>query len=370
MTRTRNDTRIVRTLWQYPNLSRVELSNRLTLDKSTVTVEVTKLIEEGIVQELSEGQAGKNGGRKPIPLRINKDYGYIIGIAIQAGHYTAVAVNLAGEFLEIKEEDTSITKDNLAMSVQLIYWEFKAKLSKHPGVLLGIGIGAGGLIDPKDGRILFSVPLQVSEPFAINEALSAKLDVPFVIENNANCCAWGELAFHKHTELKNILFALIEFKQAVVPHDAYGGVGVGFGIVLNGKVHYGSNFSAGEFRSALCTKQDGIQVSLSKDELSRILEDPTVLERFSIELARNIALLANTLDVDKIFVGGDIENSGFDFCRVLKTEIEHNWMYPVRKTIDIQYSTLGAKAVAFGAAGMFTHWLFSTNRFPVLSGRA
>ncbi len=69
------------------------------------------------------------------------------------------------------------------------------------------------------------------------ETLSKKLNVPFFIENNANCCAWSELAFHKNTELKNILFALIEFRQALVPHAEYGGVGVGFGIVLNGKVH-------------------------------------------------------------------------------------------------------------------------------------
>lgn len=365
MLKTRNDARIVRTLWQYPNLSRVELASRLGLDKSTVTVEVNRLIEESLVLESAEGQAGKSGGRKPIPLTINKDYGYIIGIAIQAGHYTAVAVNLAGEFLEVKEEDASITKDNLALSIQLIYWEFRARLSRHPGILLGIGVGTGGLINPKEGEILFSVPLKISEPFDIYANLTPKLDVPFVIENNANCCAWGELAFHKHTELKNILFALIEFKQAVVPHDRYGGVGVGFGIVVNGKVHYGSHYSAGEFRSALCENQDGIQVSLSKNDLSRILEDESVLERFSSELARNIALLVNTLDVDKVFIGGDIETSGFDFCRVLEEEIEKNWMYPVKKSIDIQYSSLGAKAVAFGAAGMFTHWLFSSNKFPV-----
>jgi predicted NBD/HSP70 family sugar kinase len=297
-------------------------------------------------------------------LAIKKEYGYIIGIAIQAGHYTAVAVNLAGEFLEVKEEDASITKENLALSVQLIYWEFRSRLGKYPGVLLGIGVGVGGLIDSKEGKVLFSVPLQISEPFAVNEALDSKLDVPFVIENNANCCAWGELAFHKNTELKNILFALVEFKQAVVPHDRYGGVGVGFGIVVNGKVHYGSNYSSGEFRSVLCTKPDGMQVSIPRSDLSRILEDPSVLERFSSELARNIAMLANTLDVDKVFIGGDIETSGFDFCSVLEKAIEDNWMYPIPKHIDIQYSSLGAKAVAFGAAGMFTHWLFSTNRFP------
>lgn len=365
MSKIKNGTRIVRTLWQYPNISRAEIASHLGLDKSTVTVEVNNLIQQGLITELPEGQPGKNGGRKPIPLMINKDYGYIIGIAIQSGHYSVVVVNLAGEILEVKEEDESITKDNLVLSIQLIYWEFRSRLSKHPGILLGVGVGVGGLINPNDGTVLFSVPLQISEPLNVVEAISHKLNVPFFIENNANCCAWGELAFHKNTELKNILFALVEFKQALVPHAEYGGVGVGFGIVLNGKVHYGSNFSAGEFRSVLCTENNSIQVSLPKEELSRILQDSSVFERFASELARNIAMLVNTLDFGRVFIGGDIETSGFDFCRILEEEIQKNWMYPVKKDIKIQYSSLGAKAVAFGAAGMLINWLFSTNKFPV-----
>jgi predicted NBD/HSP70 family sugar kinase len=365
MFRKRNDTRIVRTLWQYPNLSRIELSNRLGLDKSTITVEISRLIENGVVEELPEGPPSRSGGRKPTPLAIRKEYGYIIGISIQCGHYTAVAVNLAGEFLETKEEDVVITKDNLALNIQLIYWEFRDRLSSHPGVLLGIGIGVGGLIDPKAGTIRFSVPLDITEPFNIVDMLSSKLDVPFAIENNANCCAWGELAFHKNTELKNMLFALVEFKQALVPHAEYGGVGVGFGLVLNGKVHYGSNYSAGEFRSVLCTSNDDIQVALSRDELSRILDDPSVFSRFADDLARNMAMLVNTLDCGRVFIGGDIESCGFDFCRILEKSIEANWIYPIKKRIEIHYSSLGAQAVAFGAAGMCLQSLFAANTFPV-----
>jgi predicted NBD/HSP70 family sugar kinase len=323
------------------------------------------MIEQGLIIEHAEGQSGKNGGRKPIPLSINKDYGYIIGIAIQSGHYSVVAVNLAGDILETKEEDESITKDNLVLNVQLIYWEFLSRLRKYPGIILGVGVGAGGLINQKDGTIIFSVPLQISEPFNVIEEVSRKLDVPFFIENNANCCAWGELSFHKNTELKNILFVLVEFKQAVVPHNEYGGVGVGFGIVINGKVHYGTNSYAGEFRSVLCTDDSGIQVTLSREDLSKILQDPAVFERFASELARNIAMLVNTLDFSRIFIGGDIETSDIDFCHLLEKAIEKNWMYPVKRQIKIQYSSLGAQAVAFGAAGMLLHNLFSLNKFPI-----
>ena len=364
MLKNTNSTRIVRALWQYPESSRAEVAKRLGLDKSTVTVEVAQLIEQGVVTELPQGPSGKYGGRKPTPLVINKDYGYIIGIAIQSGHYSAVAVNLAGEILEVKEEDDLITRDNLDLSVQAIYWEFKSRLAAYPGTILGVGLGVGGLINPTDGTVRFSVPLKITEPVNVVESLSKKLNIPFFIENNANCCAWGELAFHKNTELKNMLFALIEFRQALVPHVEYGGVGVGFGIVLNGKVHYGSNNFAGEFRSVLCTENNGIQVSCSKEELRQILQNPAVFEKFVNELARNIAMLVNTLDCDSIFIGGDIEDSGLDVCRMLEKAIQDNWMYPVQRDIKIQYSSMGAEAVAYGAAGMLLNRLFATNKFP------
>ncbi len=341
------------------------MASHLGLDKSTVTLEVDSLLEQGAISELPQGPSGKYGGRKPIPLIINKDYGYIIGIAVQSGHYSAVAVNLAGEILEIKEEDESITRENLAPSIQAIYWELKSRLSKYPGTILGVGLGAGGLINPNDGTVEFSVPLKVWEPLNVVETLSKKLNVPFFIENNANCCAWSELAFHKNIELRNILFALIEFRQALVPHAEYGGVGIGFGLVLNGKVHYGSNYFAGEFRSVLCTENNGIQVSCPKEDLSQILKDPSVLEKFVTELARNIAMLVNTLDCDSVFIGGDIEDSELDFCRILEKAIQDNWMYPVKRQIKIQYSSMGTKAVAFGAAGMLLNRLFATNQFPI-----
>ncbi|MDA3956574.1 ROK family transcriptional regulator [Oceanispirochaeta sp.] len=364
MNKVKNENRICQTLWQHPNLSRVDLSKKLKLDKSTISIEVNRLIKKGIVIEMEEDSISPIGGRRPIPLMVNKNYGIIIGIAIQCGHYTAVAVNLAGDFLEEKEEFLSITKDNLALSIQLIYWEFRNRLSKHTGVLLGVGIGVGGIVNQKDGTILYSVPLKITESFNFVKNISEKLDTPFILENNANCCAWGELAFHKNNELNNILFVLVEFKQAIVPHDEYGGVGIGFGIVLNGKVHYGSSSSAGEFRSILCTENNGLQVSLSNEELSQILTDQSVLDRFASELSSNIAMLVNTLDLSQVFIGGDIEKCDFDFCQILDDKIQKYWMYPTKKKVGIHYSSLGAKAVAFGAAGMFTHRLFSTDTFP------
>ena len=64
-----NAGRIVRTIWQNPHISRVGIAERLGLSKSTVTYQVSRLIESGIIDEISEGAAGNRGGRRPIHWR-------------------------------------------------------------------------------------------------------------------------------------------------------------------------------------------------------------------------------------------------------------------------------------------------------------
>jgi len=359
-------TRIMREIWLNRSISRIKIAENLHIVKSAVTSQVNTLIEQGIAQETAEGETGKRGGRKPIYLSINKDYGYIFGIEIQTTYIIAVAVNLAGDILEtITEDGLSVSKDNLVATIIAFYKRLKKQMKYHQGKLLGLGVGTGGLISPRDGTIFFSAPLSISEPLNIIQEITRCIDTPFFIENDANCCAWGELTFNRCPEPRNILFVLVEFKQALAAKKKYGGVGVGFGIVINGTVYYGSDFYAGEFRSVLCDRADDLQFSLSRDELSRIFTDKSILEKFSNELAKNIAMLANTMNFSRVFIGGDMESVEFDFCELLKRKINENWIYPINKQVMTQYSSLGAKSVAYGAAARLLDWLFSSNNFPL-----
>ena len=84
------------------------------------------------------------------------------------------------------------------------------------------------------------------------------------------------------------------------------------------------------------------------------------------EFARNAAMLVNTMDFDRVYVGGDIENLDIDFPGLLRRRLEENWMYPFPKNVDIRYSSLGGKAVAYGAAGMVLDRLLSEQMLPGL----
>jgi predicted NBD/HSP70 family sugar kinase len=356
--------RIVRTIWQNPRISRVGIAERLGLDKSTVTNQVARLMDIGLIEEIAEGAAGTRGGRKPIHLAINHSFGRVIGIELQVGSYVAVAVDLAGEILGEHRGAVSVDASTFAEVVGRVVEESTEALFTgvgHPAKerLLGVGIGTGGLIDLKKGIIRYSVPLGITKPIDFAHVIARHLPMPCLIENDANCCAWGELAFNRDEALRDFLFALVEFRKDRMSLSRYGGMGIGLGVVLGGKVYSGAHGNAGEFRSAFCDGRGELQMSLLKEELERLDSDPAVLLRAADELARNLAMLVNTMDFDRVFIGGDIEGLEVDFPALLRRRLEENWMYPFPKDVTIGYSSLGGKAVAYGAAGMILDRLVS-----------
>ncbi len=360
--------RIFRMIWRKPRISRVGIADRMGLDKSTVTNQVNHLLDLGLIVEMAEGSASVRGGRRPIHLGINKAFGRIIGIELQADSYVAVAVDLAGEIQSECRGSIAINAETLPRAVTQLVSHVTKKLAPGSPPLLGIGIGTGGLIDSRKGIIRYSVPLEIREPLDFGKQVAANVHVPCSIENDANCCAWGELAFNRSEELRNFLFALVEYRPGFTSVGSQGGLGVGFGVVLGGKVYSGIHGNAGEFRSAFCQGAGDLQFSLTKEELSRFATDPEVLQRTSDELARNMALLVNTMDFDRVFIGGQIENLPIDLPALLRRRLEENWMYPFPKGVEIRYSSLGERAVAFGAAGMILDRLVVESLLPGLGG--
>ncbi|WP_304224817.1 ROK family transcriptional regulator [Gracilinema caldarium] len=360
----RNAARIIRTIWKNPLISRYEIAERLHLEKSTITHQVSRLLELGLITEISEGQAGPAGGRKPIHLAINKDYGYIIGIEMQVEAYSVVAVNLAGEVLRFKTAEKLITQESFIQDVLNIAIEFAQEMGGTER-LIGVGVGMGGIIDSDRGIIHYSIPLHLTSPMNFSAAIAERTSIPFLIGNDANCCSWGELAFHKADGLKNFLFALVQFRTGDVALQEYGGVGVGFGIVIDSKVYTGTNFTAGEFRSAYWTEGNRAQFSIPYEEIMTVTRNPAILERFVREMGRNVALFVNTFNLNKVFIGGNIEAYDLDVPAIFTEEIKRNWMYPMPPACEVSYSTLGEKAVAYGAAGMLLYRIFTSTHLPV-----
>ncbi|MEE8440194.1 MAG: ROK family transcriptional regulator [Spirochaetia bacterium] len=354
-----NTSRVMREIWISRETSRIEIARALGLDKSTISSIVSGLLDLGVIRESREGSVGPQGGRRPVHITLNNEYGFVLGLELRPESYSAVGVNLDGEVGFSRFEKMEIRGHDLRDTILEIVDRVRADLD-HTGLpLLGIGAGLSGVVDPDLGVIKYSIPLKLEQEVDLYESMRGDFDFPFFIENDANACAWGELAFHRQRDLRDFLFVLVELRDTVDLKAIHERTAVGLGVAIDGKVHYGYERSAGEFRSIFRSAQSEGQFSLTHDDSFRITEDPAILNRFLTELAKHVALLVNTFNLSHVFVGGTLEWAYNDLAAILRTEINANWPYPNDVGCKVAFSSLGDRAVAYGAAGMVLDRMFA-----------
>ncbi len=361
--RVMNRSRVLRAIWRQPLLSRIETAALLGLDKSTVSAVVNELLELGILEEVAEGDASPQGGRRPVELQIRRDYGLVLGMELQPGFFRAALCDLHGKVLQQWTAETRRETEGFTEYLLGIIEEILADLGDRQRSLLGIGVAMGGLINSIRNEITGSIPMRL-EHFDFQKEISDRLPFPVVAENDANACAWGELTFHRAGNVHDFLYVLVQMRTSSSGRHLYGGIGVGIGVVINSTLYPGATFTAGEFRSAFWQGQGSGQFSLNDEEAGRVATDPVMRERFFRELARNVAVIINVMNLDHLFIGGDVLAYQDELGVILDEEIRMNWPYQTPPRCEICFSSFQENAVVYGAAGMMLDRLFSDQIFP------
>lgn len=320
---------VMQTIRVKKEISRIEISRELGLDRSTITNIVSKLIEDELLLELAEGSSVPKGGRKPVMLGINKTFGLILGLEIQVNLYRATLISLDGHIIWNRSGITKKSK-NLFKIVENIYSDLKEEIDIETSPLLGVGIGLPGHIDPIKNEIFSSSPFFSEDGY--RENFSRLFDFPVLLDNDANCCAWGVLEDRKESSIKNFLYSILEFHGG---DAASTDKEIGFGIVVNGEVYYGSNFAAGELWNSLF--EGGIK--------------PDDYEGYFRKLIEKISPFISFLNPSHLFLGGEFLNHK----KLILNLIEE---LSISKLCTIQFSNRDQFDVSFGAASMFIERLF------------
>ena len=354
-----NIARILRAIWLKPGISRIDIARELGLDKSTVTLIVNELIEMGLVYPVAEGKAGPQGGRKPIKLNINKDFACVVGVEIQPESCTMIGADLAGQIFISDIVPVDINIEKLEEIFIPIVEKFIKKIERKKRKIIGIGFGISGIVDPFKGIIHQSIPLKITSPYDFYNSIGEHFDFINLVENDANCCAWGKLTSHRQADLRDFLFVLIKSRKGDLFEMKHSGPAVGMGIVIDGKVHHGNTFSAGEFRSIKWRKGNLNQFSISNKASFEFETDFETRRILFAELSQHIALFVNTFNLTHVFIGGDVLPYQDELERLLNIEIQNNWAYSGEVQCSIQFSSSAHLSVAFGAASMLLNQLFA-----------
>ena len=90
-----------------------------------------------------------------------------------------------------------------------------------------VGVGAAGYVDKARAVVLFA-PNVAWRNEDLKGELEKRIELPVVIENDANAAAWGEFAYGAGHDAEDLLLVTV-------------GTGVGGGLVLDGEVYRGAN---------------------------------------------------------------------------------------------------------------------------------
>ncbi len=354
-----NEALVLRKLWTERTISRIELARTLQINKSTVTRIVSEFIEAGLIEFIAEGDASPLGGRKPKYLSINAGFGCVIGIEIRTDVWEGVAVDLHGTVIDSFSAPGDLVTHGIVGVFLRAVDSMRIRLERSGYRVLGVGLGVSGIVNHIDGIIYQSKPLTLTTPVNFYEEIADYIDLPVIIENDANCGCWAEMVMNMAGRAQNFVFVLGEFRLPNPRDFDYESVSVGLGLVLNGAVHHGKDFSAGEFRSVLWKPGNTTQFSVSDDESHRIRTDPELHRRMLRELCDHLGFLVNVLNLDAVIFGSSFEFSSDYVVDSLRSAIQRNWSYPNPVACDVRVADLGDEIIAYGAAGMLLERLFS-----------
>ncbi|MGO4681791.1 ROK family transcriptional regulator [Microbacterium sp. 2MCAF23] len=290
---------VLQTLYHSGAMSRADLSRETRLTRVTISDLVGEFIHDGIVVE--KGIRETTGpGKPPILIDIDRDGHRIVGLDLSGpGAFEGALMSLDGVVLERRE----VPRPNGGAAAYEAVRSLAAELVELSTVpVLGIGVGAPGIVRP-DGVVLNSPNLDWSD-FPLERLLSAALDLPVLVRNDANAAVLAEYTFGQARP--DMLLIKI-------------GRGVGAGLISDSQPLVGSRYAAGEIGHVVvgtdggprcaCGKEGCLEAWLSASQLrARIAEDPAaeeqVLREAGTRLGVAIAPIVAALDLSEIVLSG------------------------------------------------------------------
>jgi glucokinase len=224
---------LLRLLRHHMPCSRADLVRISGLTAPTVSSAIENLQRRGLVKFTGEGNP--SGGRPPRILEFNSHFGYVFGADVGGSGVRLALADLSGMIIGrlTQRIPHGGTPDEVAA---LIMNGIERLLDEHPTAkqkILELAVGAPGITDAGQGRVLSAPNLVDWRDVAFADLLWNRTGISTTIENDVNLGALGEGRCGVARQAQNFVFIAI-------------GSGVGAGIVIDGKLFHGANWSAGE----------------------------------------------------------------------------------------------------------------------------
>lgn len=374
---------LVRQVSTQPGLSRASLAEVLGLTKSTVSMLVRDLVDEGWLTE-SELIATGEVGRRATPLHLDPSRLALLGAEIGVDEARVLATNLLGEVLDTRvvsyddsADPASCIKLVAAGLVRLARRLGRASSMGGARQVLGIGLGLHGGVDETLGVLRYAPHLgwrnvDVDSQVRSHFAGTPLEGLPLYMQNEANAAALAEFEFTGQSGTDPLVYLSI-------------GYGVGAGVIVGDSLLTGLNGFAGEVGHAIL-QANGPRCSCGRSGCADALiglgsllgtEKPSraALERLFEKVAHGqdhtcaavtaageqLGVLLNNLwaafDPMAIVIGGPALRLGETLVAPARRVLGGYADAAMLTAPEIRTSRFGADAVAVGAAALARHRL-------------
>ncbi len=355
-----------------------ELCKEMNLSIPTVTKLIIELQEDGYIQDF--GKQETSGGRKPSIYGLNPSSGYFVGVDVLHDQINCAAVDFKGNKLRIEEnipyelENTPAALENLCTKIE----EFIHSLTVPREKILAIGVNISGRVNSMAG---YSHSVFCFEEKPLDKIMEERLHIKVYIENDSRAMSYGEYMQGVVKGEKNILFINLSW-------------GLGLGIIIDGKLYYGTSGFSGEFGHFClfeneilchCGKKGCLETEASGMALNRLLHERysegcntilsdqikkqeiislpdlidainkedilciEILEQIALNLGKGIAGLMNIFNPELVVLGGPLAQTGEYLSLPLKSAVRRYSLNLVSKDTKIKVSKLGSRAGIIGA---------------------
>lgn len=362
-------------------ISREALAVSSSFSKSRANAAVAGMLEQGVLEQT--GEQVTTGGRRAETLRLSRNLGVLVGVAMGA---TGLEVGVLTPDLEVlawHSEPADVRNGpGLVLSrVRALMHELLAKCRANARQVIGIGIGVPGPVDFDSGQLVNPPLMPEWDAYSIRDDLRADYSAPVFVGNDVNVMALGEL-WRMQRGLQNFLVIKVS-------------TGIGCGIVCHGEVYRGANGSAGDVghicvepggprchcgnlgcvetmaagpaiarmateaaqagQSALLAEmleargvlrlQDVAQASRAGDAAAN-----AIVQRAGALIGQMLASVVNFFNPSHVFIGGGVTRVGPLFLAAVRQSVYHRSLALSTRHLEIQYTPLGQRAGLIGAA--------------------
>ncbi|WP_088186483.1 ROK family transcriptional regulator [Desulfosporosinus sp. FKA] len=213
---------------KHKTVSRTDIYKMTHISKPTVTRIIEDLLASKVIRESGLGDAGI--GRRPVNLELNASAYYAIGVNISKRALNIHMVDLSMNVVGRKTVSLNFICNNeqfietLIKAIKELINESRIDFNR----ILGIGVGARGMVNYQKGIIVDFSPSRTLHNITIKEHLENEFKLKVFLDNNAHTRVLGEYWYGYGIGYKDVVYIICN-------------EGIGCGVITEGRIVRGKN---------------------------------------------------------------------------------------------------------------------------------